>query len=720
MSLSFNSEIFTGIITNTCISGSVSGSFTGSINGFSGSLNDFSGILSGFASGSYSISASRFLEENQRTLQRSLIQFDLSDIYTALVNGDIVNPIFTLNLKTTDATALPLKYKIYAYPLSSAWQQGSGVYAFGGEDVGVNWVYSNYPDTSSAWYSNIDISYIPTDNYLDYPSTESFLMGGGVWYYTIPNNFTQPTSSIQTTFFNLTASNFEQIYSSSLQTNLTASFDNILSASFASVLNDFYNENIELQNAYNDLETVAITIYNNVTSNISVVLSDAEQFEVDASVCFLASLSASLQSGLAFLQQSSSYASSSYAYVLQLVSNLSSSCEIYSNVYAELNLINNQNITSSINALNDYNTYINFYTDVINGINTGSQACFLLTSNISPCVTGSVEGVAGIYGIYYDNTDFTEATNPAAAALYANFLYTSSLLGPLQSGEIGFVYDSITPYVMSSSLEILQSQFNFNIFNVFSSSFINYFDEEIQVIADYTYQEALTASQPYYASQYFSSLWTGSSLICSQSFDYYQKSDITMDITEICKAWMAGAVENNGLILLSSDEISTGDTNGFLHFFSKETNTIYYPYIDIQWDDSTFSTGNLSPITSSVGTSVSIKNLKTQYTFGSIVRFDVYARDLYPRRSFQRLQTVYIEPKYLPSSSYYAIKDMESSENIVNFDECTKVSCDLNGNFFMFDTTSLPQERYYKILIKVITDESTDIYDSNAIFKIVR
>jgi hypothetical protein len=694
MALSFNSEIFQGIINGNCVSGSVSGSFTGSISGFSGSLIGFDGCLSGYVSGSYDYSSSAYVSQNKRTLRRSLLKFDLTEVSKSVVAHDIINPKFVLNLKVTEAKALPLTYKIYCYPLSQSWEMGSGIYAFGGNNTGVNWVYRNYSDTASIWYPNIDVSYIPTDNYLETPSSSSFNMGGGVWHYIVPANYVTPSSSIKTEFFNLTASTFEQVFSSSLQTNLTASFTASLNSSINSVLSGALAVNSALSASYTFLSNFATTIYSDISASVSASLDISSSVEISASTCYLDSVSASLQESLYPSQFSSSFASSSYSYMLSISSSLSTA-SIYSDVYLILNQIASTNLTNSINALYEYNAYTSFYNDFYNTLTTSSVPCFTLTSSLSPC----------------DSTYATE---------YARYLSTASLLNQLSAEYLGYATSDVAPYILTSSIAVIQTQFSSSIFNSFSSSFMYYFNESIQTTEETTYETVWSSSAHYYVSDYFSSVTSGSSLKCTQSFDYYQKSDVVLDVTRICKAWLANAIPNNGLILMISDEVSTGDTNGEINFYAKETNTIYTPYIDVQWDDSTFTTGNLLPVTSSVGVSVSIKNLKKEYRFGSIPRFNIYARDLYPKKSFSRLQTVYLETKYLPTSSYYAIADMESAENIVDFDEYTKLSCDDNSNYFMLDTTGLPQERYYKVLIKVVTDSETEVFDSNAIFKITR
>lgn len=217
------------------------------------------------------------------------------------------------------------------------------------------------------------------------------------------------------------------------------------------------------------------------------------------------------------------------------------------------------------------------------------------------------------------------------------------------------------------------------------------------------------------------------SLICSQSFNYGQQSDVTMDITRIVRSWLCGCVPNQGLILISSLELSTPplqETNGLLQFFSRDTNTIYSPYIDVAWDDSVFNTGSLAPVTGSIQNLITLNYLKDAYKAGSLPKIYVFARDRYPLKNFQKAyqQPSMVTPKYLPTSSYYMIKDAESEEVLVGFDQYTKLSCDPNnGNYFKLQTTGLPQERYLKIFIKVeYADGTVDIADTQKVFKITR
>ena len=105
-----------------------------------------------------------------------------------------------------------------------------------------------------------------------------------------------------------------------------------------------------------------------------------------------------------------------------------------------------------------------------------------------------------------------------------------------------------------------------------------------------------------------------------------------------------------------------------------------------------------------------------------IIKVKVFGREQYPLKNFQRLPqfSQFLTPQYLPSGSYYAIKDNQTEEIILDFDDNTRISCDLNGSYFMLDTSGLPQERYFKVLIKIEQSSSVYIIDDGSIFKVIR
>lgn len=119
---------------------------------------------------------------------------------------------------------------------------------------------------------------------------------------------------------------------------------------------------------------------------------------------------------------------------------------------------------------------------------------------------------------------------------------------------------------------------------------------------------------------------------------------------------------------------------------------------------------------------VTVVKIPEKVKTNEIIRVNVFGREEFPLKNFQRLTQLsqFITPLYLPTSSFYAIKDNETEEIILDFDNYTRLSCDHNGSFFMLDTSGLPEERYFKILIKVEQSGSVYVKDHDDIFKVVR
>ena len=209
-----------------------------------------------------------------------------------------------------------------------------------------------------------------------------------------------------------------------------------------------------------------------------------------------------------------------------------------------------------------------------------------------------------------------------------------------------------------------------------------------------------------------------SSLNLSQSF-VYQNSDINMDVTDIIRSWVCGTIPNNGFLLTFPTQ-SDGIDYGSINFYSKESNTIYSPYLEIKWDDSSYNTGSLN--SGSLQRVVYIRNLNKEYKQNSIPRMNVFSRDMYPQNTFNKFFFRYLDCAYLPETSYYSIVDALSTETIVSFDEnYTKISCDGTDNFFYLNLNGFPQERYYRVIFKVIdNDGSVNYYQDPNYFKITR
>jgi hypothetical protein len=221
---------------------------------------------------------------------------------------------------------------------------------------------------------------------------------------------------------------------------------------------------------------------------------------------------------------------------------------------------------------------------------------------------------------------------------------------------------------------------------------------------------------------------TGS--VATQSFTYNDEKDIELDVTTAVAAFFAyetnpfaaTRIKNEGFILkhTSSIEFATSSAPFELKYFSSDTHTIYPPCLEVRWDDSTFVTGSLV-VTTNHQSVVSLKNNKAEFQQDSINKFRLGVRNQHPPRTFNTNQLYVTGSQLLPSASYWAIKDVDTEEWVVDFDTSyTKISADPTSSFFTVYMNGLQPERFYKILIKSVIDGSTIIFDEDYIFKVIR
>ena len=184
-------------------------------------------------------------------------------------------------------------------------------------------------------------------------------------------------------------------------------------------------------------------------------------------------------------------------------------------------------------------------------------------------------------------------------------------------------------------------------------------------------------------------------LYSSQDFNVRTSKDINLNVTDTVKIWYTSSkgvsgptgrvdIDNEGFILKwsSLDQPGGGIKRQDIEFnndlavqpdyksYSVDTNTIYPPCLEIKWDDQNFETGSL--------------------------------------------------PEIATSSSLYAIKDLDTNEFVVDFDqEFTKISCDSTSNYFDVYMNGLEPERYYQILIQTTISGSTIVKNDDYYFKVV-
>jgi hypothetical protein len=240
--------------------------------------------------------------------------------------------------------------------------------------------------------------------------------------------------------------------------------------------------------------------------------------------------------------------------------------------------------------------------------------------------------------------------------------------------------------------------------------------------------ELFTSSyNPQYSSQgggnWFYSGSNVSSYRVTQSFNLRSNKDLNVGVKTIVSNWYSGSLPNYGFITKWDSSIEFFNTSSIqpvMKYYSVDTNTIYPPQLEFKWRDyTTILTGSESTIISDSNIKMSLAENPGVFYNGSINRFRLNVSPMYPPRTFQT-SSYYVGKHYLPTSSYYAIKDLDTNEYVVDFDsQYTQISADSTSNYFDIYMDGLEPERYYEILIKTTIDGSTRIYNDNYYFKVI-
>ena len=225
--------------------------------------------------------------------------------------------------------------------------------------------------------------------------------------------------------------------------------------------------------------------------------------------------------------------------------------------------------------------------------------------------------------------------------------------------------------------------------------------------------------------------WTGSTspwfntntypITQSQVFNYSSNKDINMNITNIVRAWYTGSISWDGVIIKQSsgsEFVNNINIQPELKFFSIDTHTIYPPQLQFSWRDYTYNPGTLSTLNTLPATITLTQNPNFFYS-ESINRFRVYGRPEYPAQVWSTVNQNTVNYA-LPTSSYYAIKDLDTNEYVIEFDtQFTQLSCDSTSSYFDVYMNGLEPERYYTILIQTTINGSTLVFNDQYSFKVI-
>lgn len=323
--------------------------------------------------------------------------------------------------------------------------------------------------------------------------------------------------------------------------------------------------------------------------------------------------------------------------------------------------------------------------------------------------------------IQFDSTEINDIINNkiSGSQWQANFkAYVAVLEGLNLDTKLEF-------YPISSSWDMGTGKYNYSpeVQNGVNWGWRSYSGSKAWSTSNYTsnvtasYSGTLGGGNWYYSSSNATVL----PIYSTQSFSYTEPSDINVDITNMVKAWYSGTIDNNGLIVKQAVEFIDNENYQIkMQYFSKDTHTIYPPQLEFRWRDYNFNTGSsINTILNTTNATININENPGVFYPESVNKFRINSRPTYPTRTFQT-SSFYTKNYYLPTSSYFSIKDLDTNEVVIDFDDqYTQLSADDQGSYFTLYMNGLEPERYYKILIKTIINNSVLIFDDNYYFKII-
>ena len=227
-----------------------------------------------------------------------------------------------------------------------------------------------------------------------------------------------------------------------------------------------------------------------------------------------------------------------------------------------------------------------------------------------------------------------------------------------------------------------------------------------------------------YATQGGGSWFTSSGLVptITESFGLRSEKDLELGVKDLVKLWYSSSIPNYGFLVKLSGSAEFNNNINYqpiLKYYSVDTNTIYPPQLEFRWRDYSLYSSATSSIVTTKQIKLSLDDNSGEFQPNSINRFYVNVSPLYPTRTYQT-SSLFTSTNYLPTSSYYAIKDLATNEFVINFDtQYTQISSDSRGNYFDVYMSGLEPERYYKVLIKTEINGSTLILDDDYYFKVV-
>ena len=208
------------------------------------------------------------------------------------------------------------------------------------------------------------------------------------------------------------------------------------------------------------------------------------------------------------------------------------------------------------------------------------------------------------------------------------------------------------------------------------------------------------------------------------------QGDIELDITSMVESWHTGITNNGIIIKRSGSEESDSSIQGSLYYYSRNTNTIYSPRLEVRYGGGSHGFTNVTGSEITMTEDVDVQpRLRPEYKQDSQERVFVNTSVRGGARS-QAGSVGQASIRYLPQSSSYAIIDNATGEYVYKHDKDytyieRKTTSGKHQQYFDLDMNGLFPERYYVVEFKVNHYDAANLvatryYKSNTLFKVVK
>jgi len=660
-------------VINGVISGSLSGSFIGIFNGY---LIGFTGkILVGNIDGVdvKNVPHTEVIIGDYKN--RALVQFDITSISKSIANGDIVNPQFNLKLNIAREFNLPIGYNVYAFPISQSWVMGDGYVSDNGSTDGASWIYRDYQNgtpwavTGSSYIQSLSVTQsfnyqVGDINMNVTPIVNAWLNG------TIKNNGIVLISSDEFSSNPIGMC----LFFFSKDTNTI--YEPILDVGWSSGSGGWSWSTGSVVTASANISTVPAGLYGSLITGSAI--------------------SGSLYGGFTGIGNMNFSSSVSYSYTTSSITgsiiDTASFTSYFANGLASLTGVNGLIISMSIIG-NFSGSLSHSIVPLINKCGT-CEPVFNVGAGLPGGQNQTQYQGLDIYGWGNPFNTFNQYNWPADTT------YDAALSGSCSGSMVTM------SYVMGTFIDGTMPG------ATFTSSLIHGYIFGYGYLVG-SWNESLIIGSHISASYPFLPLWpVAMNVLFTGS---YVNGPAFGSITNFSTGSDFGS--DYGIF----DGVFTGGPLVGIHIHAPFSGSILNAPL-LYTSSINLTSSSLSPVNVNSPFVAVVQNVPDSVNAGDIIRINVFGRQQFPLKNFNRQTqfTQFLTPQYLPSSSYYSIKDNETEQIILDFDNYTQISCDSNGNYFYLDTTAYPQERYFRLLIRVEASGSIYTFDKGNIFKIVR